>query len=184
MCRSGPTAGGAVPEIFVNVLIAAEDHRNPYHLGIDPIGIIRVIWIWLIHRKIQGASTIEQQFVRVITGRYERTAARKIREIILSLALVRKEGKGRIAAAYLDASYFGAGLIGLKAVCKMQGRALDGGALAWVLEAIACLKYPRPEQPTPEWERKIARRIGYIAGRMQRVMEIKTTSLFLNLPRR
>ncbi|MAA66350.1 MAG: hypothetical protein CL581_16460 [Alteromonadaceae bacterium] len=60
-------------------LVVAEDHRNQLHYGIDPIAILSAFAGRVFKGKKRGASTIEQQFVRVITQRYERTVRRKIR---------------------------------------------------------------------------------------------------------
>lgn len=82
--------GKSIPYPFVGVLIEAEDHRNAHHPGVDPIGMIRAVWVFFIRSHTQGASTIEQQFVRVVTGRYKRSLARKLREQILAIAVARQ----------------------------------------------------------------------------------------------
>lgn len=64
-----------VPHSFVTALIAGEDHRFIAHRGIDPIAMGGAFYRLIAHRKIGGASTIEQQFVRVVTGLRERTLA-------------------------------------------------------------------------------------------------------------
>lgn len=55
---------------LINFLISAEDHRFRYHTGVDPIAILRAIYIYIRYGKYQGASTIEQQFIRTVTCRY------------------------------------------------------------------------------------------------------------------
>ena len=93
-------ADESIAGIFVHALIAAEDRRNPFHPGIDPIGIARAICARLTESKLQGASTIEQQFVRVVSNRYEITLPRKIREQILAIAVSRRRRKDQISSAY------------------------------------------------------------------------------------
>lgn len=34
-----------IDDSYLKILILAEDHRNPIHLGIDPIAILRCIYI-------------------------------------------------------------------------------------------------------------------------------------------
>ena len=67
------------------LLISGEDHRFFYHIGFDFIAIARAIKNRVLYNKVEGASTIEQQLVRVLTNDYQRTFSRKIREIFLVL---------------------------------------------------------------------------------------------------
>jgi penicillin-binding protein 1A len=103
-----------VPYSFVDVLISAEDHRSSLHLGVDPIAMIRAFLVRIFKGKIEGASTIEQQFVRTITGRFERTISRKVREQALAIAVSRRRSKYAIASAYLSVAFYGTGCVGLK----------------------------------------------------------------------
>ena len=66
------------------LLISGEDHRFFYHLGFDIIAIARAVRNRLLYGRIEGASTIEQQLVRVLTNEYQRTFSRKIKEILLA----------------------------------------------------------------------------------------------------
>src|SRR5690348_10551479 len=65
------------------LLISGEDHRFFGHCGIDPIAVCRAIWRGVVLGHREGASTIEMQLVRVVTGRFERTLTRKLREAAL-----------------------------------------------------------------------------------------------------
>lgn len=156
----------SVPEIFLRALIVAEDRRNSYHLGVDPIGITRAIWTYLTKGNMQGASTIEQQFVRVVSRRYETTFARKIREQAVAISLARRRRKTDIANAYLTIAYYGFGLSGLHGLKKICGENLDLCSQSRVCVAISCLKYPQPTKPTSVWRAKIARREAYIEKRI------------------
>jgi hypothetical protein len=125
---------------YLQALIAAEDHRNLYHFGVDPIAIIRGLYATTIQGNRQGASTIEQQFVRTITGRYEKTPRRKIREQVLALIIASVKSKKDISIAYACVAYYGTEHIGIKSGQKMvlpSNHNLD-------IKLIACLKYPKP----------------------------------------
>ena len=87
-------------ERLISFLIVAEDHRYKYHIGFDIIAIIRACFKLLINGKKEGASTIEQQLVRVVTNDYRYTLNRKIKEIILAILLKRIINKKRIAIIY------------------------------------------------------------------------------------
>ena len=104
---------------FIQVLILAEDRRNKLHRGVDTIAILRAIKVRLLENKYQGASTIEQQFIRVVTNRFEKTFYRKLREQILAILLDKKAEKYDISKSYLLIAYYGYNLTGLSAIKKI-----------------------------------------------------------------
>lgn len=157
----------SVPHTFVGVLIEAEDHRSAYHLGVDPIGILRAIWVCLIAGHVQGASTIEQQFVRVVTGRYDRTVVRKVREQLLAIALARHRPKNSIVSAYLAIAFYGSGCIGLDGLKSHFGRRLHSVGEKQALRFVSQLKYPRPLRPSAHWHAKINTRCEAIWARRE-----------------
>lgn len=57
-------------EKLVAFLVEGEDHRYYKHIGFDVIGIGRAIYRDVFLGKREGASTIEQQLVRVLTEDY------------------------------------------------------------------------------------------------------------------
>lgn len=156
--------GHSVPGVFVDAVILAEDHRNAIHPGVDVLAIARALWMRLRHGQIQGASTIEQQFVRVVTNRNERTIRRKLREQFLALMLARRAPKRQIASTYLAVAFYGSGLIGLQGLRQRFGRNLESVSYPQALEMVAQLKYPRPQRPGEEWNSKLAARIDALYG--------------------
>lgn len=152
--------GESVPDTFVDAVFLAEDHRNKLHPGIDVIAMSRAVWVRISLGQVQGASTIEQQFVRAVTDRHERTIRRKIREQILALMLVRRTSKRRIASAYLAIAFYGYGSVGLDGLRHKFGKNLDNVSFCQALGFVAQLKYPRPRRPSKEWNTKLAVRIG------------------------
>lgn len=162
-----------VPPRYIAALVAAEDHRNSIHPGVDPYAILRTLVLRLARGNIQGASTIEQQFVRVVTKRYERSIRRKLREQLLAVAVTRRRAKPAIASAYLRIAYFGAGMTGIERLVATHKTSLDGADPGFELGAIAALKYPRPIAPTNSWHVKISHRVSYIAGRLVKPANIR-----------
>ena len=152
-----------LPSAFLQILVAAEDRRNAEHVGVDPIGMIRAALSLITGNALQGASTIEQQFVRVVTNRYEQTLFRKIREQALAIALSRRRRKKEISNAYLCVAFYGQGLVGLPALIKLCGETLETCPPKKICEAIARLKYPQPLSPSYRWYRTLDRRVAYIS---------------------
>lgn len=158
-----------LPPKFVSALIAAEDHRSALHSGVDPISILRALLVNVTRNQVQGASTIEQQFVRTASGIYERSVRRKIREQALAIAVLRRRSKYKIASAYLSIAFYGTGCTGVNGLRKCCGNGLDVAESSIALAMIARLKYPGPLNPSHVWRRKIQRRVSYIEQRMAEV---------------
>lgn len=154
--------GRSVPGVFVDAVILAEDHRNALHPGVDVLAMVRAVWVRLRFGQIQGASTIEQQFVRVVTNRNERTVRRKAREQVLALMLARRMPKRRIASAYLAVAFYGSGSVGLQGLRQRFGRNLEKVPFPQALGMVAQLKYPRPQRPSEKWNSRLAARIEAI----------------------
>ena len=151
-----------IPERFVEYLISAEDHRFLLHCGVDHIGILRAIYNKFLKKEIQGASTIEQQFVRVVTGNYTRTFKRKLVEQMLATLLMKMRNKNDIAKAYLAIAYYGYMRQGAEGIFKLIGPDLDVASEEKIISVIARLKYPEPSNGNEVWKLKINNRINYI----------------------
>ncbi len=65
-----------------------------------------------------GASTITQQYVKLLYLNQERTYTRKIKEAFLSLKLQRQTSKQEILEGYLNTIYFGRGAYGIQAASR------------------------------------------------------------------
>lgn len=98
-------------------VIASEDSRYYWHLGVDPYGILRAVVINLQGKDIrQGASTLTQQLARSLfpeVGR-QNTAGRKLREMIVALKLEAVYSKDELLKTYLNRVYLGMGGYGFE----------------------------------------------------------------------
>ena len=153
-----------LPKRFLQALVAAEDRRSADHFGVDPIAMMRAAASLVTRNGLQGASTIEQQFVRVVTKRYERTISRKIREQALAIALSRRRTKKQISATYLHVAFYGHGIVGAQGLYRLCGISLQSSSSMTVYGAIARLKYPEPQNPSDQWKQKLSHRVAYIAA--------------------
>ena len=169
-----------LPDSFMLLLVAAEDHRNAIHPGVDPIGMLRALYVRLRSGHVQGASTVEQQFVRVVSGRYERTIARKLYEQVLAILVSRRRNKFQIANAYLAFAHYGAEIVGVTGLRARMGGDLSRPKSCDIREMIARLKYPEPERPTAEWRRKLRARVSYIEHREATLLRRKYGTQWLH----
>ena len=157
------TAYESIPDCFVSALVIAEDRRYALHVGVDPVAIARALVVRLRKGAMQGASTIEQQFVRVVCNRYERSLRRKLWEQLLAIALSKRRSKYQIASAYLTVAHYGFGLTGLRGLRELCGDCLKSCAQHKAHEAIARLKYPEPRRHTERWRDQVRHRVDYIS---------------------
>jgi membrane peptidoglycan carboxypeptidase len=100
--------------LLEEAVLILEDHRFLRHRGFDWISIAREITRAVTLRRFGGASTIDIQLFRTMSGRYERTLRRKLREIVGAYALQRKFSKLEILRCYLDCAYFGTKITGVE----------------------------------------------------------------------
>jgi penicillin-binding protein 1A len=108
-----------LPETMKNAMVAVEDRRFRSHPGVDPIGIVRSIQVRFTSGTWrQGGSTITQQLARNVFLTNNKTWTRKIREIILALAIERKFSKDQVLELYLNKVYFGGGAYGVDAASR------------------------------------------------------------------
>ncbi|MCL5072233.1 MAG: PBP1A family penicillin-binding protein [Actinobacteria bacterium] len=97
-----------MPKLLKEATIAVEDKDFYKHGGIDPIGgIVRALKEIVIHRKLQGGSTITQQLIKSALLTNERTIQRKIREILLAFWAERLYSKDQILEMYLNQVPYG-----------------------------------------------------------------------------
>lgn len=150
-------------------LIAGEDRRFYRHTGVDAIALCRAFWKTAVHGESQGGSTIAMQFVRTITGRFEKTWRRKIVEILFAVRLTRNVPKGRLPILYLWVAYYGSGMNNFKQACSKLG--IDPKTVS-PLEAaklVARLKYPEPRRCGRKHADKIYRRGRHIMATADRM---------------
>src|SRR3989344_3808283 len=105
---------------LVNATLAAEDDQFFHHIGIDIPGVIRSTLRDIFKGEFaEGGSTITQQLVRNAVLTPEKTPARKIREIVLSLELELRYSKEEILEAYLNQIPYGSNIYGSEAASRM-----------------------------------------------------------------
>ncbi|GGC73688.1 transglycosylase domain-containing protein [Chelatococcus reniformis] len=107
------------PDYFLQAVLATEDRRFFQHLGVDPIGTSRALFVNArASGVVQGGSTITQQLAKNLFLSNERSIERKIKEAFLSLFLEARLTKSQILKLYLDRVYMGGGNFGAAAAAE------------------------------------------------------------------
>ncbi|MEJ7706410.1 MAG: transglycosylase domain-containing protein [Nocardioidaceae bacterium] len=107
-----------VPEHMQDAVISAEDRSFRSNQGLDPKGIVRAAWNNLTSESQQGASTITQQYVKILYLSQERTWSRKIKEAFLAVKVQNALSKDEILEGYLNTIYYGRGAYGVQAAAQ------------------------------------------------------------------
>lgn len=150
------------------LLVVGEDHRFRQHPGVDPIAVGRAVWMTVFRGKPQGGSTIAMQLVRVLSGRYERTLCRKVREMILAVRLTRYVGRFHLPSLYLWVAYYGWGMDGFPQARSRLGIDPDSSSLWESALLVARLKYPERRQFDAGQIRRVEHRARHLVALRRR----------------
>jgi membrane carboxypeptidase/penicillin-binding protein PbpC len=143
-------------------LILGEDQRIELHMGVDPIALMRSIWMTCVRRRRQGGSTIAMQLVRTVTRRYERTIWRKITEIILAVRLTYAFDRRDIARIYLWVAYYGWNMHGFQQAYEGISKATGVDSKIGAANLVARLKYPQPRNLDERQLGRISQRVHHL----------------------
>lgn len=160
----GPSFGrwltiNQLPSEMKDAMVAVEDRRYYMHPGVDPIGITRSFYARAVQgRWTQGGSTITQQLARNIYLNSNKEFGRKIREIILALAMETKFSKDQILELYLNKVYFGGGAYGIDAASrKFFDHGAENISLAEAAIIAGLVKAPSRYAPTADAQAAVER---------------------------
>lgn len=103
---------------LANAVIASEDSRYYWHFGVDPLGVLRAVFINTRSGDVQqGASTVTQQVARSLFRDYvgaQDSLGRKYREAMVALKLETFYSKNEILLTYLNRVFLGADTFGFE----------------------------------------------------------------------
>jgi len=112
------TPADEIPALVKHAFISAEDKNFYLHQGFDMRGIIAAAIEAARGGRLRGASTISQQVVKNFLLSSERSAERKIKELILSVRLESSLNKDQILALYLNEIFLGQNSYGVTAAAQ------------------------------------------------------------------
>jgi Transglycosylase len=139
---SVPAVSGWLPR----AVIAAEDARFFEHPGYDLPALIDA----LQHNQkpgaaIAGASTLTQQLAKLVVAGDERSASRKLRELLYAVEMERTLGKARILQLYLALAPWGDGVCGAERAVRVHLGQRDASAVGPVAAAWLASLLPAPD---------------------------------------
>lgn len=168
-----------MPQDMKDAVISTEDKNFYHHHGVDFRGIFRAAYNTITGKRLEGGSTITQQFVKNALLSPERTISRKIKEIILSIEIEAIYSKEQILEFYLNYIPFGSNNYGIEAAANTY---FDRKAKDLTLAECATLA-ALPQAPTyyspygnhtdelmyrKDWVLKRMRKEGYITRKEEK----------------
>ncbi len=107
-----------IPELVKNAFISAEDKNFYQHKGYDPRGMLAAAIDAARGGKLRGASTITQQVMKNFLLTSDRSAERKVKELILASRLEQTLSKDKILELYLNEIFLGQNSYGVAAAAQ------------------------------------------------------------------
>src|SRR5881409_3061375 len=162
-----------VPAQLKNAIIAAEDERFYQHPGIDYIGVLRAAYANLVAGgRRQGASTITMQVARNFFLSSEKTATRKLYEVLLAFKIEHSLTKDQILELYVNQIYLGQRAYGFAAAAQIYfGKSLEQLSLAETAMLAGLPKAPSMYNPVANLQRSRQRQ-HYVLRRMSELGHI------------
>ncbi|NKN32465.1 penicillin-binding protein 1A [Marichromatium bheemlicum] len=173
--RRRPVRYRDVPALVVQAVLATEDSRFFEHRGIDLMGLARASLSYaLTGEKTQGGSTISMQLTRNFFLTREKTFARKLAEVLLTLHVERTLTKQQILELYLNKIFFGHRAYGISAAAALYyDKPLEALTLPEVAMLAGIPQAPSSNNPVTDPARALERR-NHVLGRMHALGYIDT----------
>jgi penicillin-binding protein 1B len=153
-----------VPPLLPAALKAVEDRKFDSHHGVNPLAILRAMFVNVRAGQIeQGGSTLTQQLVKSYFLDSRRTLGRKAEEAVMAVILESRFEKADIMNAYINEIYLGQD--GTRAVHGFGlasqfyfGKPLAELGLAEIATMVAIVRGPSYYDPRRHADRALARR--------------------------
>lgn len=103
-----------ISPVYLDAVIAVEDHDFYHHKGVDIESIGRAVLTNLKEGAlIEGGSTITQQLAKNLYFSQEKDFVRKIAELFMTFKMEKTYSKDEILEFYVNSIYFGDGYYGI-----------------------------------------------------------------------
>jgi membrane peptidoglycan carboxypeptidase len=142
---------------LAKAVIASEDSRYNWHLGVDPIGVLRALLTNVRGGGIrEGGSTITQQLARSLFRDYVGTqdsAGRKLREAVVALKLENYYSKNELLLTYLNRVFLGINLYGFEDAARFYfGKSAKNLNLSEAATLVGILPAPNSFNPIQNYQ--------------------------------
>lgn len=165
-----------IPQSLIDAFVSIEDQRFYEHGGVDWKRSLSAFANLIFHfwDTEQGGSTITQQLIKNITSDNDKTAVRKVREIIRALAVEKILDKDTILEAYLNTISLGNGICGVQVASNYYfNKDVSQLSLAECASLAGITKNPSAYNPVSDPEANLIRRRAVL----KKMLELKKISM-------
>jgi len=159
-----------LPQHLRQAVLAMEDARFYNHHGISKRGLLRALWVDLIHLSLrEGGSSITQQLAKNLFFSFDKSWSRKLKEMLIACQLEQQFSKDEILHAYCNQIPFGSNIYGVELAAQTYfGKHAQDLSLA---ESAMLAGIPRwPPRYNPYYSFEIAKkRQSLVLHRMRQV---------------
>ncbi len=148
-----------IPDMVKQAFISAEDKNFYTHKGYDPLGMAKAAVDAAQGARLRGASTITQQVMKNFLLGGERSAERKIKELILAARIEGTLDKDKILELYLNEIFLGQNSFGVAAAAQTYfNKTLSDLSVEEAAYLAVLPKAPSNYHPVRQVERALGRR--------------------------
>lgn len=152
----------------IDALLASEDSRYYWHLGVDPIGTLRALVTNIAGGGIQqGGSGITQQLARSLFRKHvgmEDSIARKYREAMVALKLETFYSKDFLLLTYLNKVYLGVNANGFEDAAQFYfDKSASELSISEAATLVGILPAPNAFNPVQDYDAALSYRNRVIA---------------------
>ena len=148
-----------IPDLVKHAFVSAEDKNFYTHRGYDPRGMVAAAVEAMRGGRLRGASTITQQVMKNFLLSSDRSAERKIKELILASRVEAALSKDQILGLYLNEIFLGQNSYGVTAAAQTYfNKTLDQVTAEEAAYLAALAQRPANLHPVRQHDDAVARR--------------------------
>lgn len=138
-----------LPENFTELLLKKEDRFFAYHLGINPVSMVRALIRYLTSGSGGGSSTLTEQLAKNILGNEnDRTVIHKLHELVYAVSMELFFTKDTILSMYTNTVYLGNQVQGFETASRAYfGKTLAETTTHERVTLLTTLSYPASRNP-------------------------------------
>ena len=146
-------ASEEISDNLKNAAVAIEDQRFYKHHGVDIKRTIGATVKFVLSKigigdSSYGGSTITQQVIKNITNETDKSATRKIKEMMRAIAIEKQLEKDEILTMYLNIAFFANNCYGVEAAAEMYfGKSADEVNIQEAATIVGITQYPTRFDP-------------------------------------
>ncbi len=160
-----------ISENLKKAAVAIEDQRFYKHHGVDIKRTVGATVKFVLSKigigdSSYGGSTITQQVIKNITNETDKSATRKIKEMMRAIAIEKQLEKDEILTMYLNIAFFANNCYGVEAASEMYfGKSADEVNIQEAATIVGITQYPTRFDPYANPENAIEKR-NLVIGKM------------------